>query len=40
VWDLPARHTTLTLISLLFPMYYFALSLWLDRQSRSAVPAP
>jgi phosphatidylcholine synthase len=36
VWELPIRHTSLTLISLAFPIYYFALSLWLDRRSRQA----
>jgi phosphatidylcholine synthase len=40
VWDLPARHVTVTLISLVFPIYYFVLSFWLDRQSRAAVAAP
>jgi phosphatidylcholine synthase len=36
VWQLPARHTTLTIVSLGFPIYYFAVSLWLDRRSRQA----
>jgi phosphatidylcholine synthase len=35
VWQLPDRHMSLTLATLLFPAYYFALSLWLDRQSRT-----
>ena len=35
VWQLPDRHKSLTLVTLLFPAYYFALSLWLDRQSRT-----
>jgi len=39
VWDLPARHDTMTLITLLYPLYYFVLSFWLDRQSRSIVAA-
>jgi phosphatidylcholine synthase len=34
VWQLPTRHTAITLASLLFPAYYFALSFWLDQQSR------
>src|SRR5262245_46159114 len=40
VWQLPIRHVTLTIVSLAYPIYYFALSFWLDRQSRSAAPAP
>ena len=39
VWDLPTRHDTVTLITLLYPIYYFVLSFWLDRQSRSIVAA-
>jgi phosphatidylcholine synthase len=39
VWELPARHLTLTLFTLLYPVYYFVLSFWLDRRSRSAMPA-
>jgi phosphatidylcholine synthase len=40
VWELPTRHVTLTVISLALPIYYFALSFWLDRQSRQTTRAP
>jgi phosphatidylcholine synthase len=40
VWQLPARNVPLTVVSLLFPAYYFALSLWLDRHSRTVSEAP
>ena len=41
VWELPTRHVTVTVITLAFPLYYFVLSFWLDRQSRaSASTAP
>jgi phosphatidylcholine synthase len=36
VWRLPARNVPLTVVSLLFPAYYFVLSFWLDRRSRQA----
>jgi phosphatidylcholine synthase len=34
VWRLPHIETRLVMLSLVFPVYYFALSLWLDRRSR------
>ena len=40
VWQLPARHVALTVTTLAYPLYYFALSLWLDRQSRREPLAP
>ena len=36
VWQLPVRNPMVTMVSLLFPAYYFALSFWLDRSSRAA----
>ena len=35
-WRLPARPTPWIMVSLAFPVYYFLLSLWLDRRSRRA----
>ncbi len=40
VWRLPARDDRWVWLSLAFPVYYFALSLWLDRRSRRPSPAP
>jgi phosphatidylcholine synthase len=34
VWQLPRTETRLVLLSLVFPIYYFLLSMWLDRRSR------
>jgi phosphatidylcholine synthase len=34
VWQLPRTETRLVLLSLFFPIYYFLLSMWLDRRSR------
>ncbi len=36
VWRLPVKDGPWITISLAFPIYYFALSLWLDRRSRSS----
>ena len=33
-WRLPAKPTAWIMISFVFPVYYFALSIWLDRRSR------
>ena len=38
VWRLPERPRAWILLSLTFPVYYFALSLWLDWQSRREGP--
>jgi phosphatidylcholine synthase len=35
-WRLPEKDVRWTTLSLAFPVYYFALSWWLDRRSRSA----
>ena len=35
-WYLPARPTPWIMVSLIFPVYYLALSVWLDRRSRRA----
>ena len=34
VWRLPEKRTPWIMVSLVFPVYYFGLSLWLDRRSR------
>jgi phosphatidylcholine synthase len=34
-WRLPAKPTQWIMISLAFPVYYFMLSIWLDRRSRT-----
>ena len=34
VWRLPEKPTPWIMVSLVFPVYYFVLSLWLDRRSR------
>jgi phosphatidylcholine synthase len=39
VWQLPQRDVRWTWMSLAFPVYYFALSLWLDRRSRRSASA-
>jgi phosphatidylcholine synthase len=36
VWRLPQIEMRLVMLSLVFPLYYFALSFWLDRRSRHA----
>jgi phosphatidylcholine synthase len=33
-WQLPAKPTAWIMVSLMFPVYYGVLSLWLDRRSR------